>query len=335
MKMFLRLFAVCLIPGLMFVFLNAALAGPPVAKSHGGSIFAQPWTGRAPANRGLLQAQPVSGLSVTHTSPVFASIRAHFTATLTGGTSPNFAWSFGDGTPILSGPASVISHTYAAAGAYTVVVTAFNFLNSVSQNIAVTVIEPPFKAQLPIIFKNFTTPIEPGELSCKLSIDPPAPTAGNPVVVSVQLQNQLGNPDGFWVDLYINPSKVPSGSNLFPWQQACGNTSPCRGIAWAISNSPLGPGITRTLVSIPKNFHPNGFDPDETSWTGSLPAGTYDLYAYADSIDNPVLKDVDGAVPEPNEGNNRCQILDLVIPAGNPAAANEGTSNPLPVRPTP
>ena len=50
--------------------------------------------------------------------------------------------------------------------------------------------------------------------------------------------------------------------------------------------TPLSPGDNRTLVSIPNNFHPDGFDPDHSSWSGSLPAGTYKLYAYVDSIDN-------------------------------------------------
>jgi PKD repeat protein len=338
MKKVLRLVSVCLIPGLMFIFFNVALAGSP-AKSGMGEYAVQtgyhPGAGRSAASRQLLQIAPISGLSVTHTSPAFANVPTFFTATVTGGTPPIFyAWSFGDNTS-LPGTSNVVSHTYALTGNYTVVVTAFNVVGPVAQTVVVPVIDLPYRAFLPIILKGFVTPLEPADLLCSLNLFPPAPTADKPMVISVQLENKIGTADGFWVDLYINPTTVPTTGHLIPWQQSCG-TSPCpHGIAWGISDNPLGPGITRTLISIPNNFHPNGFDPAQTSWTGSLPAGTYDLYAYADSIQSPVLTNTEGAVFETNEGNNRCEILDLVIPVASAPAAKDQNARPLPARPAP
>jgi hypothetical protein len=82
---------------------------------------------------------------------------------------------------------------------------------------------------------------------------------------------------------------------------------------------------------VPAPFHPDGFSPAASQWSGSLHAGNYNLYAYVDSIDNPVLANTDGAVKEVNEFNNRCDLLGLTI-AGTLEPA-ELRSNSLPARP--
>jgi PKD repeat protein len=68
---------------------------------------------------------------------VLGSTSANFTAdrqsidrgqsvTFTSASTPvgtSFAWTFGDGTPVVSGPASSVTHTYATAGTFTVSLT--------------------------------------------------------------------------------------------------------------------------------------------------------------------------------------------------------------------
>lgn len=116
------------------------------------------------------------------------------------------------------------------------------------------VTDPPYQVHLPIILEDFTQPIEPADLVCSLSLDPATPLSGQMVFLTVQIQNKVGIADGFWVDLYIDPTTIPTTGHLLRWQDACG-PSPCpRGIAWGISNAPLLPGSTRTLVTIPNNL---------------------------------------------------------------------------------
>jgi PKD repeat protein len=339
MKKLLRFIALFLAPSLMFVFFNAVLAGAPISTRQANETVVQtrlrPWVGRAPPGQSPLNSEPITGLSITHTSPVFVNLTTYFTATITGGTSPIFySWSFGDGET-RDNASSTESHTYVATGTYTVTVTAVNFFpSSATESISLTVVvRPPKYVYLPIVSKDFG--LLPDLVCNDLSIEPPDPTSGQVVLITVQMQNQGKlDADGFWVDLYINPTTPPAPGNLFPWQDVC-DPSFCQGLAWRISNTPLSPGVSRNLISINGNYHPDGYDPANSNWTGSLPAGTYDLYAYVDSIDNPVLKNTDGAVLESDEANNRCQISDLVVLPYSPLEVDGPRPNKLSVRPTP
>jgi PKD repeat protein/subtilisin-like proprotein convertase family protein len=68
----------------------------------------------------------VSGLGVINNSPTSLGVPTIFTATTSLTGTVSFGWDFGDGTSPLNGASAAISHTYAAAGAYTAVVTASN-----------------------------------------------------------------------------------------------------------------------------------------------------------------------------------------------------------------
>ncbi len=272
-------------------------------------------------------AEPITGLFIEHTSPVPINSPTYFTAMVTGGSPPIvYAWSFGDGSLPLFNAGPMVSHTYTTIGDYTVEVAASNG------------VPPPATFSLPI---NFTSPsyntvylplvlkTSPADLSCSLSIN----TAGETDSIIVRIYNQGGsNADGFWVDLYINPSAVPGPGNLFRWQDVCGPSCP-GGLAWRISNTPLLPGNSRNLVSISSDLHPDGYDPTHSSWSASLPAGTYNLYAYVDSINN-FNPAYDGAVNESNETNNRCEIWGLVV-SGFRSFEIEPRPNTFPPRPTP
>jgi hypothetical protein len=308
-----------------------------------------PITTTLPANQstqdeGPITIMAITGLSITH-SKVQAKTLTHFTATVTSGPPPIFyLWYFGDKTPQLPpnlpDDGSVVSHTYVNAGIYTTIVTAASLFEGdiATQSISLTVAPAVIQyLYLPVVLKNYSPSSSVGpmaDLYCDLlSSDPPSPSAGQTILITTQIRNLPGvvSADGFWVDLYINPTIVPTTGNRFPWQDVCGPACP-GGLAWGISNAPLLPGDNRTLVSIPNNFHPNGYDPAHSSWSGSLPAGTYKIYAYVDSIDNSDPNS-DGAVWESDETNNRCE-LKLVVSA--PRSFEIGPRpNTFPPRPTP
>jgi PKD repeat protein len=325
MKKLCQLISLGLIPGLMVIWVNLVLTGYSQASPA-------PGTDRTPGST-LIQTQLISDVVLIHSTPTSTTLPIVFTATVAGGVAPLFyAWSFGDGNTLpLTQDNFQVVHAYNTTGTYTVVVTALdNTLDTFSQTISVTV-EEAQRVYLPQLFQGFSPPLD---LACEsLSLDPPIPAAGQTVVITAKIKNQgEGAADGFWVDLYINPTTVPTTNHLLPWQNACGGPSSCpTGIAWSVSDTPLAVGLSRSLLSVPTPFHPDGFSPNASKWSGSLPAGNYNLYAYVDSIDNAVLPDTDGAVKETNESNNRCDLLGLTIAGALEPA--ELRSNSLPARP--
>ncbi len=80
-----------------------------------------------------------SGLIATNNSPTNLGIETTFTATVSGGTSVQYDWNFGDGT-IANGP--IVSHMYPSEGFYTAVVTASNSTGMISATTPVTVTPP-------------------------------------------------------------------------------------------------------------------------------------------------------------------------------------------------
>ena len=221
---------------------------------------------------------------------------------------------------------SRLSHTFMTAGVHTVTVWVIDGLHVVSDTKVLTVANAPYQVYLPIIMNGFT--LYPDLVCTGLSFNPPDPEPGETFLITVDMKNQgQAQADGFWVDLYINPTRVPAAGDLFAWQRACvpdgtSNDDPetnCPlGVAWGISNNPLRPGIKRSLVSVSKLEHPNGYDPEYTQWTGSLEAGSYTFYAYVDSINRTEVETTTyGAIWEKDAGerNNRCGPRTLTIPA--------------------
>jgi PKD repeat protein len=83
---------------------------------------------------------PISGLSATNNSPTVLGQATTFTATVSAGNGVSYAWNFGDQT---TDSGQVVTHTYAAIGSYTAVVTATNSLGSLTATTAVTVTDAP------------------------------------------------------------------------------------------------------------------------------------------------------------------------------------------------
>lgn len=116
-------------------------------------------------------------------------------------------------------------------------------------------------------------------------------SAGEPVLISVRIANRgTAFATGFWVDLFINPSTPPDGTNQ-RWNERCGLV-PCYGIAWYVNG--LQPGQSVVLTSAQ-------FNPGQSIWFGAFAPGTSELYVFADSW-NPGVPT--GGVLESDETNN-------------------------------
>lgn len=119
-------------------------------------------------------------------------------------------------------------------------------------------------------------------------------------VVTVVIQNAgtVSTGEGFWVDFYVNPSTLPDNPSLGGnrrWEL----TGSSQGIAWPVPALAAGASVTLTSdgsVGIAPAPAPL------SQWSGSLPSGTNQLYAFVDSFD------ADGAsfveIAESNENNN-------------------------------
>jgi hypothetical protein len=242
-------------------------------------------------------------------------------------------WYFGDDKPPEIGNPG-ITYTYSDTNLFTTTreftITAVG-LDANNQPVTaekmIMVMPLPEHVYLPIVMKGAGP-----DLTCSLEVEPPGkPSEADTILFTVEITNANGTADGFWVDLYINPVNEPPQVNE-TWGQNCG--TPCRGIAWAISDRPLGPNKSRRLVSVRSTEHPNGYHLDHTNWPGSLPPGSYKIYALVDSL-SLNRADPNGAVIETDETNNVCQLDTLeVVPAVMRSPTMNGQSN-LPPRSEP
>lgn len=100
---------------------------------------------------GYDEVAPPEGLTASNNGPTQLHNPTTFTASVTFGDAVSFHWDFADGT---TGDGSTVTHTYAAAGVYHVMVTAANGAGSLSVVTTVTVLAPPaVKIYLPIVMR--------------------------------------------------------------------------------------------------------------------------------------------------------------------------------------
>ena len=84
---------------------------------------------------------PVAGLITQSSSPTTLGQLTVFTASVSSGTNMAYAWSFGDGSSVITG--ATVSHVYASAGLFTATVAASNGSGGAFGNIEVTVVNLP------------------------------------------------------------------------------------------------------------------------------------------------------------------------------------------------
>jgi hypothetical protein len=162
---------------------------------------------------------------------------------------------------------------------------------------AVEVTKPSeYRTFLPLILQALEQTGEP-DLTGMLRLSPNKTTfdAGEQVVITAVITNAgTQETDPFWVDLFLNPSKVPEAGDT--WQYTCAIT-PCYGIAWGVQE-PIAPGTQIELTS-------EEVDGENSNWEGHFAAGTTDLYLYIDNVNEEGSQGQSGAVAESNEDNNR------------------------------
>lgn len=176
----------------------------------------------------------------------------------------------------------------------------------------------PRKAFLPLVLKPGGLP----DLVGSFTLSPPGPnfSAGQPVTINVLVTNRGNAPaEGFWVDIYINPSAPPAVNKR--WNDLC-SLSPCYGLAWYVDNG-LGAGQSLALSS-------TSFPAAYSRWPGYFAPGTSNVHLYVDMWNPGVAS---GGVLESNETNNTASLGGLSV-TGLPAASALETGD-IPPRPAP
>ena len=258
---------------------------------------------------------PAPTIEITPTSAMVGET-VYFTDTGSGGSS--WLWDFGDGA--VAGPLSTphATHAYGAPGTYTVTLTvtsAAGCTAGAQRSLTVNAVVESHVAYLPLVVRNYS--IGPD----LVVVDPiHVVMEDGPDYVLVTIRNDGAVPaSGFWVDLYLDPSRPPEVGET--WPELCS-----QGKAWFVRRT-LAPGESYTLdTRWPDD--PNSPGMRYSIWPDELPEGTHTLYAVVDSYWRPY-----GLVIESDESNNRSAPFQFVNLPNRPTSGNQvPTSAPtLPV----
>ncbi len=149
-----------------------------------------------------------------------------------------------------------------------------------------------YRLHLPLVARSYGGPALPDLVVTAIQVTPAEPTAGQTVDLAVTIKNQ-GNAATqacFWIDLYINPKRLPITVNQ-GWFEAGSDG----GLVWSICGLAAGESVTL-------HYNDTHYWPTQSQFSGSFAApGTQTLYAQVDSW-NP--ETTYGAVYESNEQNN-------------------------------
>jgi uncharacterized repeat protein (TIGR01451 family) len=147
---------------------------------------------------------PIAGLAAINDSPTILGSPTSLTATITAGSNVTYTWAFGDGT---GAGGALVTHTYAAPGTYTAIVTASNSAGQLTATTLVTIIQAPAGGHIyvPLILKNFTPspplPPRPDLVVANVEL---IPISGNSYTVRVTACNQSSTPVTFGNNFYVN-----------------------------------------------------------------------------------------------------------------------------------
>ncbi len=126
------------------------------------------------------------------------------------------------------------------------------------------------------------------------------------VTVTIKNQGQVDVTDAFWIDVYFDPSSIPTLNQ--PW-----DTIASHGLVWGVT-APLPAGESLTLISGGLYFFP------ELSSAVPLPVGV-EVYGLVDSIN---FATNFGAVDESNEANNLFGLVTSMDGGGVTPASTRG-----------
>jgi hypothetical protein len=204
-----------------------------------------------------------AGLALINDGPTPAGRPTTLTATVGSGSEVRYTWNFGDGRPVVETFTPSVRTVYTEAGAYTAIVTAYNSVSAVTATTVVTVQNVVY---LPLVVGNFVAAPD-------LVVD--QIDAGDPVRVVIENRGgvAVGADSPFWVDLYIDPTVIPTHVN-----QAWDSVGSW-GAVWAIPAAalPLAPHVPMTLTVGDRYYQPSLSNVPVPIPSGSL------LYAQVDS----------------------------------------------------
>ncbi len=152
--------------------------------------------GTAEASVAVAYCDAPAGLALLHPPPV-AGRPAAFTATVAAGSAPlTYAWDLGDGSPPVFGPA-IVTHTYAAAGAYTLSLAVWNGCGVLGPIAFPVQVSPPtYFVYLPLVLAGYY----PGD-----AYEPDdTPAQANPLVLAAPQQHDFApaeDVDWLYLDL--------------------------------------------------------------------------------------------------------------------------------------
>lgn len=135
---------------------GTAGSGPVIAHTYVGVgsyaviVTATNSVGALTARAAVVVEEAIAGLTAASDSPTLLGHATHFTATVTAGSNVTYAWDFGDGA---AGSGFAATHTYAAAGTYTVTLIAKNIVSEDMAAIRVAIVEPQFYVYLPLVVR--------------------------------------------------------------------------------------------------------------------------------------------------------------------------------------
>jgi len=176
---------------------------------------------------------------------------------------------------------------------------------------AVNVFLKPRLAYVPLVMRNLDT--RPDLVVVWIGVDP-----NDPAGVEVTIANQGRAPaQGFWVDLYLDPTSPPETN--YPWP----NLGCIYGIAWFVQDLPPGAELP---LAVGDAFYRDMY----SRWPEAYPSGAHDVWAYVDVWAHPQSH---GAVDEADEGNNRYGPVSFNATGSGWAGPERMSLEPVPPRP--
>jgi uncharacterized repeat protein (TIGR01451 family) len=238
---------------------------------------------------------PLADLTLEGPSAGTPGVGQTFTATIVPPTATmplTYTWEATGHAPRVnssSASSDVETFTWTVAGTYVVTVTVDNDCGGTISRTHVIAIESVQPVYLPLVMRSYfyAPDLEVTAIQVFWGV------GANPDYVQVTIRNNGPAPvtADFWVDLYLDPSRVPTVGDL--WSDLSS-----QGKAWVVRNPTILPGATIVLDTRDPD---DPADPGETysDWPDQLPAGGHTIYAQADSYWRP-----SGLIIETDETNN-------------------------------